>query len=66
MRITDTVFQDYLNCKLKAFLTLKGESGTPSECTAGFVHHQQDALGRIALCFARLMAVMFEQQLSVN
>ncbi len=31
MRITDTVFRDYLTCKLKAFLTLKGESGTRHE-----------------------------------
>jgi hypothetical protein len=48
MRITDTVFQDYLTCKLKAFLALKGESGTPSEYTA--------VLNEVPDCLVRLSA----------
>ena len=42
MRITDTVFQDYLTCKLKAFLTLKGEPGTPCEYMAVLADVQRE------------------------
>jgi len=31
MKITDEIFEDYLNCKYKAYLKLKGESGNKTE-----------------------------------
>ena len=42
MKITDTVFRDYLTCKLKAFLVLQGEAGTPREYSVVLDEVQQE------------------------